>query len=94
MGLRKRWQPPWCRPDGVQLAGRIDMLADIALRLKEVQIECLDGMDGACPFQREASYFPPVNRLRLKCDGGPRAGLVDLRKMDKLAQLTGSTCIC
>ena len=46
----------------------------------------------ACPFQREASYFPPVNRLRLKCDGGPRAGLVDLRKMDKLAQLTGSTC--
>ena len=26
----------------------------------------------ACPFQREASYFPPVNRLRLKCNGGPR----------------------
>ena len=46
----------------------------------------------ASPFQREAQMLSPVNRLPVKCDGGPRTEQVGLQKMDKLAQLTGLTC--
>ena len=48
--------------------------------------------DCARPFQREAQMLSPVNRLPVKCDGGPRTEQVGLQKMDKLAQLTGLTC--
>ena len=41
-------------------------------RTFEHPMETGHASESACPFQREARCFPPVNRLRVKCDGGPR----------------------